>query len=368
MIRVITPKIGLDGCSWYRTRLPLDKAKELGYIDLRELDTDKQEAEEIMELIRAADLFYIRFSMARAAAFIKDIKKNYPDKVVVFDTDDDLLNVNYLSDSYATFGTKEIFKDDGTPIWTEGEQFDPYQNRKRLIDYEYCLSHADVVTVTTLHLAETVKPYNSNVAVIPNAIDFNRFPQVKIDKGKELRLIWHGGASHYQDLWSVKEDLDRLMKDYPNLHFYLYGQPFPAITKDMPPERVHTAYWINADGHGYRLATVGADVAICPLVDSEFNQNKSSIKYYENSALRIPTVAKNILPYNADVIEGKTGLLYTDNLYAQVKKLLDNEELRVKLGQAAYEWVEKHRNLTDIGRDMGELMTKLVKKEDEWSE
>jgi glycosyltransferase involved in cell wall biosynthesis len=368
MIRVVTPKIGLDGCSWYRSRLPLDKAKELGLIDLRELDTDKQDTKEIMELIKGAEVFYLRFSMAKAAAFIRDIKENYPQKKIVFDTDDDLLNVNYLSDSYATFGTKEIYKEDGTPIWKEGTQFDPYDNRKRMIDYEYCLSKADIVTVTTLHLAETVKAFNPNVAVIPNAIDFNRFPQIRIDKGDELRLLWHGGASHYQDLWSVKADLDRLMKDYPNLHFYLYGQPFPAITKDMPKERVHTAYWINADGHGYRLATVGADVAICPLVESDFNQNKSSIKFYENSALKIPTVAKKMLPYEADIVDGKTGLLYTNNLYSQVKKLLDSKTLRARLGQGAYDWVQEHRNLSDIGRDLGQLLASLTTEEDEWSE
>lgn len=350
--------MGLDGCTWYRTRQPLSQAQELGLLSFRELDPIKQSDEEIYSLIKEADAFYLRFSFAGVAKFIKDILKNYPKKPIIFDIDDDYFRIDPLNDFYQGMGTKEVYVDD-KPLWVEGKDFDPYSNRKKVIDYEYCLSHATIVTVTTQKLANLVLPYNQNVVIIPNAIDFERFPKIKVEHD-DLRLMWHGGSSHYRDLESVRPDLERLMKEYPTLNLYIYGQVFHGLFKDIDEKRLHFQGWIDTSGHGFRLASVGADVAICPLIESEFNTNKSSIKFYENSALGIPTVAKNMLPYAADIKHGENGLLYNKDLYTQVKKLLDDKPLREKIGQNAYEWVKKNRNIEETAKDLGTMINDVV--------
>lgn len=358
MIKVLTTKIHADGCSWYRTRQPLTQARELDLLTFKELDTDNQTEKEIYELIKLTDVYYLRFSFVGAASFIKMIKENYPNKPIIFDTDDDYFNVNPLNDFYATVGTREVLAD-GKPLWVEGKKFDPYVNRKRMIDYEYCLSHATVVTTTTEKLAQELRKFNDNVIVFPNSIDPLRFPKIKVEHD-DLRLLWHGGASHYPDLITVKSDLERLMNDYPTLNLYIYGQVFKGLFNNMDEKRLHFQGWIGADGHGFRLATVGADVAICPLVESEFNTNKSSIKFYESAALGIPTVAKNILPYSADIKHGRNGFLYTNDLYDQVKKLLDDKNLRNNISKQCHQWVIENRNLETIGKNFGEFINKLV--------
>lgn len=358
MIKVLTTKIHADGCSWYRTRQPLTQARELDLLTFKELDTDNQTEKEIYELIKLTDVYYLRFSFVGAASFIKMIKENYPNKPIIFDTDDDYFNVNPLNDFYATVGTREVLAD-GKPLWVEGKNFDPYVNRKRMIDYEYCLSHATVVTTTTEKLAQELRKFNDNVVVFPNSIDPLRFPKIKVEHD-DLRLLWHGGASHYPDLITVKSDLERLMNDYPTLNLYIYGQVFKGLFNNMDEKRLHFQGWIGADGHGFRLATVGADVAICPLVESEFNTNKSSIKFYESAALGIPTVAKNILPYSADIKHGRNGFLYTNDLYDQVKKLLDDKNLRNNISKQCHQWVIENRNLETIGKNFGEFINKLV--------
>lgn len=358
MIKVLTTKIHADGCSWYRTRQPLTQASELDLLTFKELDTDNQTEKEIYELIKVADVYYLRFSFVGAASFIKMAKESYPKKPIIFDTDDDYFNVNPLNDFYATVGTKEVLAD-GKPLWVEGNKFDPYANRKLMIDYEYCISHATVVTTTTEKLAQELRNFNDNVVVFPNSIDPLRFPKIKVEHD-DLRLLWHGGSSHYPDLVTVKSDLERLMSDYPTLNLYIYGQVFKGLFKNIDEKRLRFQGWIGADGHGFRLATIGADVAICPLVNSPFNENKSSIKFYESAALGIPTVAKNILPYSADIKNGRTGFLYDNDLYDQVKKLLDDKNLRNNISKQGYEWVIENRNLKTIGKNFGEFINKIV--------
>lgn len=359
MIKVLTPKMGLDGCTWYRTRQPLKIAEGKDLLSVKELDPTTQSTKEIADLLKQADIYYLRFSFGGAANFIKEIRILYPHKPIVFDIDDDYFDVNPLNNFYGDLGTKEVMAD-GKPLWVEGKWFDPYTNRKKMIDYEYCLSHATVVTVTTDKLAETVSKWNDNVVVIPNAIDMSKFPKLDINKGDEQRLLWHGGSSHYPDLITVKDDLERLMKDFPKLHLYIYGQIYESLFKNIDKKRVHFEGWIGAEGHGYRLATVGADVAICPLADNPFNTNKSSVKYYENAALGIATVCKNMLPYAADIKHEFNGILYTKSLYKQVKTLLKNDEYRKAISEKGYEYVKKFRNIETVAVDFAELLKKLV--------
>lgn len=356
VIKLLTPKFQLDGCTWYRSRQPLMMAHEMGWLHVMEFDPNVLTTEDVMKALKTADAFFLRFSFVQAADFIKEIRQLYPTKPIIFDIDDDYFDINPLNDFYATMGTREVYAD-GKPLWVEGKNFDPYKNRKMVIDYEYCLSHATAVTVTTEKLAEIASQYNDHVMVISNAIDPARFPKIKVEHD-DLRLLWSGGSSHYKDLLTVKNDIVRLMKDYPNLNLYIYGQVFTGLFDEIDKSRCHFQGWVSADGHGYRLATVGADVAICPLEETPFNEKKSSIKYYEASALGIPTVAKNMLPYAED-INGENGLLYTNNLYDQVKKLLDNKELREKIGQNAYEWVLKNRNIETIAKDLADIINDL---------
>jgi len=363
MIKVLVPKFQLDGCTWYRAKQPLMMAHEMGWLHVMEFDPNVLTTEDVMKALKTADAFFLRFSFVQAADFIKEIRQLYPTKPIIFDIDDDYFDINPLNDFYATMGTREVYAD-GKPLWVEGKNFDPYKNRKMVIDYEYCLSHATAVTVTTEKLAEETSKYNDRVMIIPNAIDFARFPRIEV-KHDDLRLLWSGGSSHYRDLLTVQKDLERLMKDYPNLNLYIYGQVFTGLFENIDKTRCHFQGWINADGHGYRLATVGADVAICPLEETPFNEKKSSIKFYETASLGIPTVAKNMLPYSADIKEGENGLLYTNNLYSQVKKLLDNSELRKKIGENGYQWVKKNRNIEETAKELGDLINCLC---DEWSD
>ncbi len=357
MIKVLVPRFQLDGCTWYRAKQPLMMAHENEQIQLMEFDPNVLTTEQVFKALKTADVYFLRFSFNQAATFIKELRQVYPNKPIIFDIDDDYFNVNPLNDFYSTMGTREVYAD-GKPLWIEGKNFDPYENRKRVIDYEYCISHATAVTVTTEKLAEVTSKYNERIMIIPNAIDFARFPKIEV-KHDDLRLLWSGGSSHYRDLVTVKDDIERLMKDYPTLNLYIYGQVFTGLFTNIDQSRCHYQGWVNADGHGYRLATVGADVAICPLENNEFNQKKSSIKYYETAALGIPTVAKDMLPYSAD-INGDNGLLYKDDLYSQVKKLLDNPELRKKIGENGYQWVKENRNLENTSKDLADMLNSLV--------
>jgi glycosyltransferase involved in cell wall biosynthesis len=153
------------------------------------------------------------------------------------------------------------------------------------------------------------------------------------------------------------------MQRFPNLYFVIGGQSFPGIVKDLPQERFIYSPWVKADGHGYRMATLNADIAIAPLTDTVFNHNKSCVKFYEYAALGIPTVASDVAPYSDEMKDGVTGLLFKtpDQFISIISSLIEDPQKRKKIGEAGYTWAKKNRDIDVIAKDWVSAMEEISK-------
>ena len=363
MLKILIPYPRLnDGCSWYRINQWVDATNRLGLANGVFLKPSFTE-DEIGAIVKAADIIVYRFN-DKSPAMLQKVRRLYPKKPIVIDTDDDLFNINPLNNAYESMGTREVQLPDGTWLWKDGKaRFDLYENKKRMIDYEMCLRRSDAIITTTMRLANNLKKFNEAVVIIPNSINFHLFPQITIKKEKgRLDLVWAGGSSHYPDLAMIGDGLRTLAKKYPNLHFHLVGMEFGAIRKMWPHARYHFWRWLPPEGHGFRLATIGADVAIAPLEDKVFNWSKSCIKWYEYAAVGIPTVASRVPPYSDEIQDGETGYLFrsNDEFVEKVSELLENPIERTRIANNAYKWVRGHRDVDVVVKDWVKFLTGLV--------
>ena len=351
-----------DGCSWYRLKTFMDCANAMGLAKVETFDPNLS-VSEITEVLKATDAFVFRFYSEAVVEVVSQFKKNFPKVPVIMDTDDDIYTISPFNNSYDKFGTQEVKLKDGTYLWKYSPHFDMYVNRHRLVDYEYCLEQSDAVITTTLRLADRIKENNPAVAVIPNSIDPQYWPVLDIKKTDEIRLVWSGGSSHYEDLEEIKPGLDILIKKYPQLKLVIVGSNFGSLVKGIPEDRYEFWKWIKADGHGYRMACTNADIAIAPLRDMEFNRYKSNIKWYEYSALKIPTVAVNLPPYSDEIEHGVTGLLYSgnDEFVKYISLLIDDPLKRFEIANNAYKWVKENRFIDKTTREWINFITNLIK-------
>lgn len=346
-----------DGCTWYRLLQFTKEANSKRLADCQYLDLNLEE-EQLQQVLKAADVFLVRLS-PMLPAVLGQLAEFGIKKPVVLDIDDGIENINPLADHYRNMGTEEVKLKDGSWLWKDGVAgFDSARNRERVEAYKECLRKVDAVITTCVDLKNWLDGFGKPVCIIPNAINFKLFPKVKDPAKDEIRIVWSGGASHFADLDEIKFALARVMQAFPTTHFYMYGVAFGAIVKALPENRVHTDGWVQAEAHGYRLACLDADIALCPLIDSPFNRMKSSIKFYEMAALSVPTLARNIPPYSDDIINGESGLLYANEAEFEKKLtlLVRDPILRVKLGNGAYTYVKKNRELSDITKDWVEFL------------
>lgn len=364
-----------DGCSWYRVKQFVDHANESKELNCFYANPYLP-SKDLFFAIKTSDIIFTRLT-EYAYHFIEELKGlKQKGKLLVVDIDDNYEEINPLSNHYEQLGTQEVQLPSGQYLWKDGvAQFNVAENKDRHRKFAEVLRAADVVIVTTVTLATYAKQYNPSVLIIPNAINFSYFPVVKIEKPQNrIDIVWSGGSSHYADLYSIAEPLRMIMQKYPHVHYHNVGHLFKAFIKDLPEDRVHVHPWIDPEANGFRLATLGADIGLCPLEDMEFNLYKSSIKFYEYAACGIATVAKNMSPYSDD-INGLNGLLYNDSadFYVKLEELITDPLKRISIAQEGRKYVEEKRDIQVIAKEWKDALcamsdVKVESIETEWKQ
>jgi glycosyltransferase involved in cell wall biosynthesis len=206
---------------------------------------------------------------------------------------------------------------------------------------------ADMITCTTPYLADNLKQYNDNVVVLPNYMDMKRWdlPDKHANTNpNQIRIGYFGSITHLEDIKMILPALHKIYKEFPNVMFVFVGDPRIADLMEGLPSEVMMG--VPFDGYPAKLHSLSLDIAIAPLRDSEFNLNKSAIKFYEASIAHYPMVASDTI-YKWEIEHDKTGLLSKDinDWYINLKRLMLDKELCKKLVTNAYKYVKENKDL-----------------------
>jgi hypothetical protein len=309
------------------------------------------------------------------------LKRVYP-PVVVFDQDDLTEYVSIFNDTYRQLGTRgpngepleegcEIYfksPDEGEDIlvWKDGEcshclvgkcmpgmhmPFDLAENKARLETMYTLARRAHGCTFPNQHMADFYRDEVGikNIHVFPNSVYMNDYHRVDLSEHpNEVRILWQGGSSHFEDWVPVAKALGRVVKAHPHVKILMWGQPYNFVLREMPAEQLEFLQWTPHNAYLTRLNTLGHDINLAPLAANKFNSCKSAIKWYESSMITRPaaTLASNVPPYSDEMIEGETGLMYTteEEFETKLTGLIEDATLRKHLAQGAKDWVGTHRD------------------------
>lgn len=205
------------------------------------------------------------------------------------------------------------------------------------------LKVADVVTCTTETLKEKLLEYNKNVVVLPNYYDPDWFNVVNSEnRSPYLRIGWAGSITHSRDIETVAPLINELMKIYP-IKFIICGDPrFKDLLENKSMVEVYPS--TSIEFYPNRLSSMALDIGIAPLVDDEFNSLKSNIKAMEYSLLKIPSVVSYETYKDVPTsLKCKTLKEWETALIS----LIESEKKRKEIGELAYEWVTKTKNIKD---------------------
>lgn len=230
------------------------------------------------------------------------------------------------------------------------------------------LSFADAITVSTFPLKNKIKDHIKKVHkidvpifVVPNYNDLNdwKFEPVK---SKDVVIGYSGGLSHRDDLDMVLPSIKKVMEKYPHVGFQMMGQMnfaeakkiFKTWGQDLRKRIVLMDATKTQPEYPKYMSEQPWTIGICPLIESPFNECKSHIKWMEYSMYKIPVIASKIYPYYKDIQgketiqDGETGLLaYKDEWVDKLSLLIEDKNLREKLGGNAYKYISENWQYKD---------------------
>lgn len=276
------------------------------------------------DMAEGADLVVLqRSDNPQAIPLALAIREQY-DIPLVYEIDDNIYDVSKNSPAYQYWFP-------GSPLKDIAELF---------------MRNVDAITVSTENLVDVYKQFNDNIYVLPNCQDPEAWKRIKRRGGNDKIVIgWAGGYTHYDDLKVIARPIKRILRNYPNVEFRIMGTLPDFLDKvdgvKFRTDGVHCTQWPK------KLAELNFDIGLAPIVERPFNAGKSNIKWQEYAMLEIPTVASNFGPYKS-IEHGVDGLLANNNEYSwelQITKLIEDEELRRRLGEAAKQSVLANYNI-----------------------
>lgn len=339
--------------------------------------------------------------------------------------------INHKSDDYENLfytmcknnGIKIVYDiDDYYILERQHPNYEKWKKGNLQKKIEDCIKKADYVTTTTSIYADKLKELNSNIVVIPNAINFIEQQWKSLKKESEkLRFLWGGGISHKIDLsmlrndfkkfddeflkecqmilcgfdtrikkddgsymrditskgeWNTFEDIFTYNKKYIGNKSYLehlnktdnfvidinYG--YSEIFKDEFYQRRYTKP-IYTYGTMYNEC----DISIAPLKSGYiFNEYKSQLKVIEAGAHHCPIILSDFASYTIDDIEGKKdgkqkGFYVdksNDTWYSKMKWYSKNRNAVKDHGENNYEHVKKYYSADAVNKTRCEFYRNII--------
>ena len=291
------------------------------------------------------------------------------------------------------------------------------------------MKSSDHVTTTTSIFAKTIKDRLGvkNIHVFPNAVNENepQFHNNKIESDK-VRFGWLGGSSHLFDLELLTNGISSVYTSYKDkVQFVLCGFDLRGTVTEMdmstnerkqrpimPMETVWYKYeniftdkynYIDNDYKKYLLSFIESeyddlnksyvrrwtknvntyatnynyfDVSLAPLVESQFNINKSQLKVIEAGFHKKALIASDVDPYKLDLInavdngvfntKGNSLLVSSSrnhkDWFKQMKRLIDNPNMIEDLGNRLYETVKDTYSMSKVCKDRVEFLKSIINK------
>jgi len=288
------------------------------------------------------------------------------------------------------------------------------------------LKHPDYVTTTTTIFANEIKKINKNVEIFPNAIDpsepqFNE----PIEKSNRIRVGWLGGSSHLHDLQLLEGMVSKLSPLQDKIQYVVCGfdtrGTITEINKQtgeqkQRPIQPHETVWAKYEEiftNKYQIITpeyklfldkfveepfenevnenyrrvwtkhIGQyarnyskfDISIAPIKSHTFNIVKSQLKVIEAGFYKKALIASEVGPYTIDLKHALKNGQFTDgnallvpesrnhsDWAKNIKKLIDNPNMIVDLGERLYETVKDTYDLRNVTKARAEWYKLIVDK------
>jgi glycosyltransferase involved in cell wall biosynthesis len=203
------------------------------------------------------------------------------------------------------------------------------------------MKHAAVVIAGNRYLADRAKQAGAKrIEIIPTVVDLNRYPgNTKSRNNKIITIGWIGTPWTARYLEHINPVLIRICEE-KKARVVLVG----ASSKQFSSKYIEVKPWSEAS----EVEEIeNFDIGIMDLPDSPWERGKCGLKLIQYMACGRPVIGSPIGVNRELILDGINGLQVSSDAdwYRALQVLLENEDLRVKMGQAGRKLVEEKFSL-----------------------
>lgn len=219
----------------------------------------------------------------------------------------------------------------------------------------------NMLRVAKLCLVEN--EYNKNIAIkhcswietITGPIDIQKYFVKEKNTNSKIIIGWTGSPYTSKYLYEIKDVLKELLRKYNIiLRFVGVNENFKKIGIDCEIKK-------------WSLETEvpliqSFDIGIMPLPENEWTRGKGGYKLLQYMACGIPAVASPVEINKEIVKDGVNGFLANSHKkwVEKISILIENEELRIRFGQAGRKTVEEKYSLEKASERMLSLFSNIL--------
>ncbi|WP_157082623.1 glycosyltransferase family 4 protein [Sphingomonas asaccharolytica] len=231
---------------------------------------------------------------------------------------------------------------------------------------ERAMKAADYVTTSTSYLADYASRFTGKPTwIIPFGVNDRQVEIAQAMSGYSAgpRFITYlsGTATHERDFAEAVDALRRILAEYDDVYLKLVG---PLDIETHLPGLQHKVIRVPfMDWKNLVMEAASAYVNIAPFeAASPFCQSKSDLKYVEPALSGVPTIASPVRSFQDSITHGVNGMIAetADDWYAAFKVVLDDRQLRSRMGAAAKRDVERERFPGSIGRKLVDVYRNII--------
>jgi len=147
-----------------------------------------------------------------------------------------------------------------------------------------------------------------------------------------------GTPSHINDFKEIAVEMRDLLQEYPEIRLEVVGfMDFPEILKQFV-KKGQIKHSPLVDFLTLQKKVSEADVNLVPLVDNEFTNCKSELKFFEAAIVGTVTCATPTYVYRKNIQEGKTGFLCEKGQWRQTVEAIYNRKISEDVVKDAREY------------------------------
>jgi glycosyltransferase involved in cell wall biosynthesis len=223
---------------------------------------------------------------------------------------------------------------------------------------ERVIRRSESVIAGNDYLAEFAQQFNTNVHVIPTAVDVNSYTLNLNTERSGPFLGWIGTSSNLPYLESIIPTIGEALKSFPKSKLVVISNRYPKIS-GLQEQQVEFIPW--QEGIEFQMAAL-FDIGLMPLVNDEWEKGKCSFKLLQYMAAGLPVCASGYGMNEKVLNEANPGFDCRNHSQwlTGLVSLLENADLRNQMGRKGRLEIEKKYSLQSITPQIVSVLKSVV--------